>query len=284
MKLVFGVLYSTMEKEKIGLCLGGGAARGYALIPILQKMLAEGIRPDALSGCSIGAVVGAYYCLHGEVDTLMEKVSSMRKRDFIALIDLNNPRESLIKGEKMRKFFIDELFGDATFDDLQIPLSVVATDIASYTPTYFTQGKLVDALMASSTIPGILPPYSINGGLYIDGGVTKHIPYKTLFRDMNMDRVVAIDLVSGVQRTIAHNEKTPGIFDVLFGSFYSLLRTAKIEDEYSNYVFTFVPQWPNKKHADTIKFHRIDENLEPGQKVLEEEWGSFKKWMVGEKN
>ncbi len=234
-------MFGLLKKKKLGLCLGGGAARGYSLIPIIQKLSRDGVVPDAVSGASIGSIIGAYYCLNGEVDSLLEEIKKMSKKDFAKLIDLNNPTKSAIKGRRIKKLLQDKFFGNKTFDDLKIPLVIVATDIASFTPVYFTKGKLIDAIMASSSIPGIFPPYKIDGKLYIDGGVSKHIPYKILFTKFNVKKVVAVDLVSGVSKT-SKDTNEYNIVDILFGAFYAILRTAKIEDIYKKKVFLLIPR------------------------------------------
>lgn len=92
-----------MSKKKIGLALGSGAVRGYAIVPILKKLEKEGIEISAISGSSIGALIGAYYSLHGEVDSFMSISKNLTRKDFLKLVDLNNPKVSMIKGKKIKE-------------------------------------------------------------------------------------------------------------------------------------------------------------------------------------
>ena len=92
------------SKKKIGLALGSGAVRGFAIIPIIKRLEKEGIEIAAVSGSSIGALIGAYYSIHGEIDSFMDISKDLTRKDFLKLVDLNNPKSSIIKGRKIRDF------------------------------------------------------------------------------------------------------------------------------------------------------------------------------------
>ncbi len=256
------------QTVQIGWCLGGGSARGYALFPIVRELVRLGAVPDAVAGCSAGAIIGAYYCLHGEVETLLEHVRQWRRRDFLRLVDMNNPRTSLIKGKKVYAFLYT-LYGDATFEDLRTPLVVAATRLPDFAPVHLTTGRVVDAVMASISIPGIFPPYTIGQTYYVDGQVTQHVPYHALFETFSPERAIAVDLICGVSRA---GLRTPDVslraIDVLFGSFYAMMQTAKIPQDIADRTFTIVPQWANAKISSATQFDKIDQHYAAGVRAI----------------
>ncbi len=253
------------KKQKIGLCLGGGAARGYALLPIIQNLTRSNFVPRAVSGCSVGALVGAYYCLYGEVKTLNDKVKEMRKRDFINLLDLRNPKKSLLKGNKIKKF-LQLLYREATFDDLQIPLIVATTKLPDFKTKYITSGKLVDAVMASISIPGIFPPYQLDKEYLIDGQITQHIPYQELFKRYRIDKALVVDLISGVDYTKS-DIKDLSALDIVLGSFYSLMKTSKIDHSFSKKIYIMTPQYDKNSVLGSLRFDKFDSNYWAGEEI-----------------
>lgn len=185
------------NKYKIGLCIGGGGTKGVAALPIIESLLSKGLKFDMLSGTSIGAVIAAYLSDHGEVTSLKDKLLNMETKDWLKLADpIIPPKNSIIKGEGFHKFY-EELFSkkDIQFSDLSTPLSVATTNLHAGRVEYFESGNLVDALMASSSYPGIFPPYDLRGELYIDGGIFDNLPFERLF-EKGLDKVVAINLNS----------------------------------------------------------------------------------------
>ncbi len=266
------------KNKKIGWALSSGSSRGYATIPIIQELQKNDIIPDVISASSVGSLIGAYFALYGEVDTLLEKAKSMSKKDFLMLIDLNNPKKSAIKGKKIKKFLEENFFGNATFNDLKIPLIINTTQINNFQSIFFTEGKLVDAIMASISIPGIFPPYKIGDYYYIDGGISKHLPYEVLFRKYNVDKVVAVDVIAGMSEFDDGDIKF-SIFNILFHSFYSLLKTTKISNKYKEKVFLLIPKWEEKRVGSAISFHKIDKMVESGKKSIEQYIDEIKVWL-----
>jgi NTE family protein len=182
-----------MDRKEIGLALGSGAVRGFALIPIIKRLEKEDIPISAISGSSVGALVGAYYALHGEIGSLFDQVKKMERKNYLKLADPNNPKRSLFKGKKIKKFLTDNYFGEKTFKDVNIPLYICATDLVRKKPVYMTRGKLVDAVMASISIPGLVPPYKIGKRRCVDGGVLDPVPIQPLL-DRGMRKIVGVNL------------------------------------------------------------------------------------------
>jgi len=208
-----------MRRKKIGLALGSGAVRGFAILPIIQRLQKEGIEISAISGSSIGALIGAYFALNGEVDSFLETYKTFKKKDFLRLTDINNPKLSLIKGEKLKAFLTDKFFGEKAFADTQIPLVICTTDLIKRESIYHRKGKLVDAIMASISIPGVFPPYKKNRKLYVDGGVLDPVPISVLF-EMNMHRIIAVNLTRFESKV---DKEESDLLPMLMQTFYMMM-------------------------------------------------------------
>lgn len=244
---------------KVGLCIGGGGARGFAGVEIIRGVLDSNIEISRVSGCSIGSIIGAYFCLYGEVESLNEVFDSFTKRNWFSLIDLNNPVTSMIQGKKIRKF-LEKIFEDKTFDDLKIPLTIVSTNFTTKKAEYFERGLLVDAIMASISIPGIFEPYKIGEDFYIDGGVCDNIPFNCLF-EKGMNKVIAVDFVSNGRKNLSNPKRA---FDVLITSFGMLLDTSKPNFTHIDNLFVFKPKFKGD-FTDVLKFYNSKEYLEAGK-------------------
>lgn len=178
----------------IGLALGSGAARGWAHIGVIAALEKEGIRPDVVCGCSIGALVGAAY-VSGRVSELGEWVSSLEWRDVVGMLDLSF-RGGLIRGEKVlghcaQHFFVDD------FNDVDRPFACVATELASGREVWLREGRLADAVRASIALPGLFSPVERNRRVLVDGGLVNPVPV-SLCRALGADIVIAVELGSGL--------------------------------------------------------------------------------------
>ena len=142
------------DRLKIGLALGSGGARGLAHIGVLKTLEENNIPIDYIAGVSSGSIAGAYYSLNGEIDSLEKKVLQLTKKDLLKLIDITSPKRALISGNKI-KSFIGELISNKSFSDTKIPLRIIATDLCSGEGIQITEGRLVDAIRASISLPGI---------------------------------------------------------------------------------------------------------------------------------
>jgi NTE family protein len=180
------------KQKKVGLALGSGGLRGLAHIGVLKVLTTEGIPIDFLAGSSAGAIAAAYFAVHGEVEGLEELALRMRKMDFARLVDLISPRKALIKGQKIQKF-LDKLFEESFFSQLKIPLTIVATDLRTGREIYLTSGRVAEAVMASMTLPGALPPVALGKNLLVDGGVVNPTPVDVV-RKMGAGIVIGVDL------------------------------------------------------------------------------------------
>ena len=157
-------------RKTLGLALGSGGARGIAHIGFLQALEEAGIRPDYVTGCSMGAIVGACYCAGLPLETLREVALSL-KLSKIATLNINPIRANgLLRFNKARQL-LEEYLGDITFADLKIPFSCIAVDLAAGKVVELKEGNVIDAILASSSIPGAFTPAVIGDKTLVDGGI-----------------------------------------------------------------------------------------------------------------
>ncbi|MBW8182243.1 MULTISPECIES: patatin-like phospholipase RssA [Shewanella] len=176
---------------KIGIALGSGAAKGWAHIGVLNGLAEMGIKPDKVSGCSIGALVGAAYA-NDQLDELETWVRSFSSWDVLGLMDLSWRKGGLIGGEKVFDV-IQSRIGDLQIEQLHRPLIAVATDLYSGQEIWFKEGDLRHAIRASCSMPGILPPVKLGDRWLVDGAVVNPVPV-SVSRAMDVDVVIAVDL------------------------------------------------------------------------------------------
>jgi NTE family protein len=198
----------------IGLALGSGGAKGFAHIAYLEAIDELGIQITSIAAASMGAFIGAYYAGGMPAKELHKLAKSFSLQDFSKVIDLTKIRvPGLIQGKKIEKFLLDTL-PVHRFEDLKIPLKIVATDYWNKEEFVFEHGPIVPAVRASISIPGLFQPYEYNGKLYIDGGVVNPVPFDLLIGDA--DFIIAID-VSGEKEI--EEKKLPHTIQMLHSTF-----------------------------------------------------------------
>ena len=179
------------RRPRLGLALGGGSARGWAHIGVLEALEEAGLVPDVVAGCSIGAVVGGAYAA-GKLDRLRAFALSLTKRRVVGLIDLRLTGPGLIAGERLARRLAQELAG-RRIESLAIDFACVATELGTGHEVWLTNGPLVEAVRASYAIPGIFPPVPLDGRLLMDGTLVNPVPVR-LARDLGAEIVVCVNL------------------------------------------------------------------------------------------
>ena len=266
--------WKKMKSKKIGLVLGSGAVRGYAIIPIIKRLEREDIKISAVSGSSVGALLGAYYALHGEMDSFFEHITELSRKEYLKLIDPNNPKISLFKGKKIKNFLIENYFQNKTFDDAIMPLYVCATDFVKKEPVYISEGKLIDAVMASISIPGLVPPYQIGEKYFVDGGVLDPVPTEPLL-ESGFKKVIGISLVG--HKAGEKKKGDEGMIPALMNSFYMMMeQMGKKKEDPRLFMFhlRFEPD-PTRMLA----FHDWEKNYRIGEKAIGDKIDDLKKWL-----
>jgi NTE family protein len=177
----------------IGLALSGGAARGFAHIGVMRALAASGIKPDVITGTSIGAVVAGCYAA-GRLDDLESWARQLTRRRVLGYLDFSLSGSGLIGGDRLFSR-LDETLGDVTFQDVPVRLAAVATELRTNHEIWLTRGRLADALRASSALPGIFPPTLIGGRWLMDGALVNPLPISAA-RALGARLVIAVNLNS----------------------------------------------------------------------------------------
>ncbi len=264
---------------KFGLALGSGGARGLSHIVILEAFDELGVRPAIVSGSSIGALIGAAYCagltareirerfnelLHSEPAKILSFYKNSEYLNLLEFIDLGVKQGGLIKGNKFIAFYAETL-KVKTFEELKIPLKVVATNYFTREQSVFDSGELYAPIKASYSVPGLFAPVQINKNYYADGGMVNPLPYDII--EHLVDYTVAVDITPPV--TSPETEETPPIFETLFASFQIMQNSIlKIKLKISQPDLIVNPNVGNVRMLEFLKSKYIfDETKKAKEKV-----------------
>ncbi|MRX10494.1 patatin-like phospholipase family protein [Pseudoduganella sp. FT25W] len=201
------------KKIKIGLALGGGAARGFAHIGVIKALEAQGIYPDIVVGTSAGSVVGALYAA-GNTGFQLQKLAMEMDEASISdwAVPLFRKNTGVLKGEALQAY-VNKSVNNLPMEKLKIPFGAVATDLKDGKPILFQRGNTGMAVRASSAVPGVFQPVTINGHTYVDGGLVAPVPVR-FARDMGADFVIAVNI-----STQADVQATVSSLDVIMQTF-----------------------------------------------------------------
>jgi NTE family protein len=178
---------------KLGLALGGGAARGFAHVGVIQVLEEAGIKPDLVVGTSAGSLVAALYASGRNGQQLQAVALAM---DEAAFADWTLPffNRGVLRGEALGRY-VDAQVGRKTIEAMPLPLGIVATDLASGKGVLFRRGDTGTAVRASSAVPAVFVPVKIGPREYVDGGLVSPVPVRYA-REMGADVVLAVDISS----------------------------------------------------------------------------------------
>lgn len=185
-------------RKTLGLALGAGAARGIAHIGLLQALEDAGIRPDFIVGSSMGSIVGACYASGMSPCAIRDAMVELRALDIVNLSLLPVTQLGFLKWSKVRRIIAEYMGGEHNIEDLPIPYGCVAVDINSGELRFFREGSVIDAMLASSSMPTIFRPVELDGKKYVDGGVLCRVPVRQV-KEMGADVVVAVDVMGQVR-------------------------------------------------------------------------------------
>lgn len=180
-----------MEYGKIGLALGGGAARGWSHIGVIRALTAAGIKPDVIAGTSIGAVVGGCYA-SDSLDELETLARELTVRSVWSFLDFNLAGTGLISGTRLNSR-LKNVFGDVRIENLGRQFTAVATEIGTGHEIWLSKGALVDAVRASYALPGIFKPVKLGGRWLFDGALVNPVPV-SVCRALGARYVIAVNL------------------------------------------------------------------------------------------
>ncbi|GLV14626.1 esterase [Alicyclobacillus hesperidum] len=178
-----------MADVRVGLALGSGGAKGFAHIGVIAALTDSGVPIHAVTGSSMGALVGGVYAMGVGPNMLRALATGLRRRHWI---DFTVPKMGLIQGDKVHEV-VALMTRQGTFADTQIPLAIVATDLVARKLVVFRTGLIADAIRASISIPGVFVPVVREGAVYVDGGVIERVPVQAAW-DLGVDVVIGVDV------------------------------------------------------------------------------------------
>jgi NTE family protein len=181
------------NNKKIGLALGGGAAKGLAHIGVLKALDEANIQIDFVAGSSMGALIGAAYVAGIPIDSIEQIALKIEKGDIIKLIDPTIPTSGFINGKKIEDFLLTHL-GNKKIEDTQIPFSVTAADILTGKQYIINKGDLVKAVRTSISIPAVFDPQKYHDITLVDGGLIDPIPMNAVM-EMGAEFIIAVNVL-----------------------------------------------------------------------------------------
>jgi NTE family protein len=197
-----------VSEPKLGLALGSGSARGWAHIGVIHALAERGLHPAVIAGASAGALVSAAYA-SGQLRTLEDWVCTLTQMDVWRLVDATFLGGGVMSGNRLMKT-LSELIGDTDIEDLPVAFGAVATDLYTGEEIWLRAGPMMQAVRASSGLPGLFTPTWHQDRWLIDGGVVNPVPV-SLCRALGADVVIAVDLSRSATRPAvrAGQEVTP---------------------------------------------------------------------------
>ena len=178
-------------KKNISLVLGSGGARGMAHVGVIKWLEENNFNIVAISGCSIGALIGGSYAT-GRMDDFVEWVAKFNKSDVFGMLDFVFSKDGLVKGSKVMEA-LKEFIGTENIEDLEIAFTAVAADISQEKEIWIQSGPIFEAVRASISLPLFFTPYVLDGIPLIDGGILNPTPIEPVLK-IKSDAIVAVNL------------------------------------------------------------------------------------------
>ena len=263
---------------KVGIALGGGGVRGLAHVCILQVLDDLQIRPAVIAGTSMGSIVGALYASGMSAREIREVIERRlilkndtwrdvieKREDLLKWVSAFKPDFSgsgLINAQGILNSLLNEIKVDS-FEDLEIPLLVVAADYWSAEEVIFERGELLPALQASMAVPGVFSPVSIEGRILVDGGVVNLVPY-----DLLMGRADFIIAVNVSRVRFAGEDEIPNALEAVLGTF-DIMQTTMLADKLER-LKPDIYVWPQIRDIRMLDFTKIEEVFAQATSAAEE--------------
>ncbi len=239
--------------KKIGLALGGGGALGAAHIGVLKALDESGISAGCISGTSAGAFVASLHAFGKEWKELAKIAKQIK---WMEISKLSLSQYGLLSNKKLGDL-ITENIRDAKIEDAQIPLAVIATDIATGEKVVLYEGNVAKAVMASTCIPGIYVPVEMAGSLLVDGGIVENVPVSPLHK-------LGAEVIIGVNLNAGHRKNKPkNIVEVLLRSFdFTLKAATRLQAEWADFIIA-----PDLTEYSMYDMNKTEDLIEEGYRA-----------------
>jgi len=264
-------LRSSLSDRKVGLALSSGAARGLAHIGVLEVLEREGIPIDMIAGTSMGAIIGATYAQGKNAIQIKEVALDLGWKKLAQMLALTPPKTGFLSGRKIKPL-LKEIIGEVDFADLRMPFACVATDIITGEEVVIKQGPVLEAVIASMSLPVIFKAARWQGRYLVDGGVVNPVPVSVL-KDMGADFIIAVNVISKPSDRAGNDHleergqkeigeiKEPGIFSMMM----RLVNVASYQVVKSGLIGADVVIEPKVASIGFADFHRARECIFQGE-------------------
>jgi len=199
------------QAPRIGLALGGGAARGFAHVGVIQVLEEAGVRPSLVTGTSAGSLVAALYA-SGKSGAQLQHIAETMEEATIADWTLQIFSRGALRGEALAKY-VNTQVGQKPIEAMVIPLGIVATDLNSGSEVLFQRGDTGTAVRASSAVPAVFQPVRVGAREYVDGGLVSPVPVRAA-RKMGAELIIAVDISTPPEASAAN-----GTLEILLQTF-----------------------------------------------------------------
>lgn len=260
---------------KLGIVLGGGGARGFAHIGVIKALEELRVPINFISGTSIGAIIGGAYAA-GAFDKALSWVAMPNWRKLPRLfIDFHLSKKALIRGDRIEKFF-REMLPVESFEEVNIPLAVVGTDLMCGKEVVMKTGDLHSAIRASMSVPGVFNPVQRDGHVLIDGGLVNPLPINVC-SDLGADKIIAVDLNSkdGIDDDVDY--MALNIFSVVDETFRVVMNIAGSRTEVSDADIILRPPLSEVSFFD---FHKAKRIVKIGYEYTMDKQGELKRYAI----
>ena len=257
--------------KKIGVCLSGGGAKGLTHIGALRVLEANNIQISAITGTSIGALIGGMYAYHMDVDRIEKFTYKLTKWSWIRLLlsDFSLFGHGIFSGKKLIKFIEKELPRNVQFKDLRIPLKIVSVDILTGKPYVFSEGSVLEAIRASMSLPLTFTPVKKDDKLLVDGSCRIPAPVR-LLDTMGVQRKILLGTCSKTGMMTPMKITRATITHVyMMNSTASMIRLASEDAD--------VTVYPDVDFIDTLHFWKAKTVIREGELATDRMVKEFKK-------
>ncbi len=244
-------------RQRVGLALGGGAARGIAHVGVLQVLEEHRIPVDCIAGTSAGSIAGGFYAAGISPQRMEELVRDLK---WLKIAAPTIPKLGFLNFDKIMPWIQETLGGDITFADLRLPFAAVAADIVTGELVVINDGPLAAAMRASSSVPGIFTPLRYRERLLVDGGILNNLPV-SIARRLGGDYIIAVDLIPPGR---VGGKEPRNLLELTITSLYMLMRSTQADGLRANQVIL-----PDIGHIGLAELHRADELLAAGRAAAE---------------
>ncbi len=264
---------------KVGLALGSGVARGLAHIGVLEVLEREGIPIDMISGTSMGAIIGAAYASSKSARQIREFALDLGWKKMVPLLDLTAPKTGFIGGRRIKKR-LKEIIDEVSFADLAKPFACVTTDIVTGEEVVFRNGLVMDAVIASMSLPIIFRATKWRRRYLVDGTLVTPVPVRVL-KEMGADFVISVNVLHHPgEKPPLHAEdvkeiKEPNIFDIMIQT-VNILASHLVEFSLSS---SDVVIEPNMADIGLADFHKAEECIRRGELAAQDSIPEIKRHL-----